>query len=462
MTNVLLVTVDSLRTDHVGTYGYERETTPTVDELAEGASVFENAFAHACSTRPSFPTILTSSYPLMFGGYERLSESRTLVSEVFDDAGYRTGGFHSNAYLNPEFGYGRGFDHLFDSMTDPGGVARIRQWVKSRLDQDGLVYRVLADAFDTAERHAGANIGSAYVDADELTDRAIRWVREGGGDGGGERNTASGDDTFLWVHYMDVHHPYLPPEDHQLAFRDDPIPERRAIKLRRKFVERPGEVTDEERRDVVDLYDAEIRFTDAEVGRLLDAVDAAWDDYVVAFTADHGEEFGDHGQFSHHGTFHDEVVHVPLVVHDGEHAGRFDEMVGLLDVAPTLVDAAGLPVPEEFHGYSLRRLYDGDWPRDHVLGDWSPDGRGEGERRYAYRDREWKYIRRGDEEMLFHLPEDPDELTDVLDEHPDVAAELRAAVDEHERAVDATHEDLGDVHMDEEVRSRLRDLGYRE
>lgn len=451
MTNVLLVTVDSLRADHVGCYGYDRETTPVLDGIADDAAVFENTFAHACSTRPSFPTILTSSYPMMYGGYENLSTERTLISEVFDEAGYRTGGFHSNAYLNPEFGYGRGFDTFHDSMTDPGALARLRQFVKNNLDKDGLIYQTLASAFDTAERQAGANIGSAYVDADKITDHAIEWL-EGG---------TSDTDDFLWVHYMDVHHPYLPPEEFQREFRDEPISERRAIQLRRKFIQDPDEVTDEELADIIDLYDAEIRFTDSEIGRLLDAADRTWDDYTVAVTADHGEEFKDHGEFSHFAKFYDEVLHVPLIYRDNTYDGRYDDLVGLLDVSPTLVDSAGLDVPSNFYGASLQSLLEDDsWDRTEILGDWAADM--DGDRRYAYRDHEWKYIQRPRGEELYDLTEDPNEQENLIDEEPPILDDLRAAIDRHEEEIDQTRVDVETVEMDEEVKQQLRDLGYQE
>lgn len=452
MNNAILVTIDSLRADHVGCYGYERETTPNIDALASDGAVFENAFAHACSTRPSFPSILTSSYPLMYGGYEQLSEERTLISEVFDDAGYRTAGFHSNAYLNPEFGYGRGWDTFFDSKTDPGALAKLRQWVKSSLDKDGFVYKTLASAFDTAERRAGASIGSAYVDADEITDRAIDWIQNG-----------ESEENFLWVHYMDVHHPYVPPEEYQLVFRDEPISERQAIQLRRKFIESPEDITDEELDDIIDLYDAEIRFTDGEIGRLLEAVDDTCDDYVTLVTADHGEEFLDHGEFSHFAKFYDEVLHVPMVFDDGTHNGRYDELVGLLDITPTLVDTAELELPENFYGHSLQSLLSDDkWPRTEILGDWA--GEPGGPRRFVYRDHEWKYIKWPNREELYHLESDPEEMENLVgtDEEPDEIDNIRQAVDEHEQAIEDTHVDVDQVAMDEKVKQQLRDLGYKE
>ncbi|SER82528.1 sulfatase [Natrinema salaciae] len=452
MDDILLVTVDSLRADHVGWHEYERETTPNLDALAERGETFTNAFAHACSTRPSFPSILTSSYALMYGGYERISEKRTLLSEVFDSAGYRTAGFHSNLYLSADFGYDRGFDEFYDSKTDPSATARLRQFVKDRLDSDGLLYQTLAQAFETAERTAGANVGSAYVNADEITDHALEWVESVRDDG----------PRFLWVHYMDVHHPYVPPERHQRAFRDEPIGDRRAIKLRRKMIESPDEVTQRELDDIIDLYDAEIRFTDEQIGRLVETVRESWDGATTLVTADHGEEFLDHGQFSHYATFYDEVLHVPLLYDDESGSGgSHDELVGLLDVAPTLVERAGLEPPSNFRGESLHALFDGDgWSRDHLIGDWANTNTGE--RRFSYRDHEWKYIRTGDGEELYDLTTDPGERESVVDTEPEILEHARDVIDDHERAIEETATDLGDVEMEEAVKDRLRDLGYKE
>ena len=491
MTDLVLVTVDSLRADHVGRYGYGRDTTPTIDAVAADGHRFANAFAHACSTRPSFPSILASSYPLMYGGFERIAPGRTLVSEALAEAGYANAGFHSNLFLSAEFGYDRGWETYFDSKTDPSVAARAKQAVKERLDQNGRLYRFLAGAVDTAEREAGVNVGSAYVLADEITDRALQWVRSR--DGAGSR--------FLWVHYMDVHHPYVPPPRHQRPFRDEPIGEREAIQLRRKMVEDPAALTTAERSALVDLYDAEIRFADAEIGRLLSGVREAWgDDPLTIVTADHGEAFGEHGPYSHPNTFYDEVMHVPLVAslpdgtngggetangaagaaEEGGHSTVHDDLVGLLDVAPTLVDYAGGD-RGGFYGHSLRGLIeDGDWPRERVVGDHE----GGGERTVAIRTTDRKFIRReptgesteesvvaaGDDrprgtgvhEELYDLGSDPGETTNLAGERPDERDRFRKAVAEHLRAVAATDTDLNRIEMDEAAASRLRDLGYRE
>jgi arylsulfatase A-like enzyme len=452
MQDVLLITIDSLRADHVRSFGYERETTPEIDTLAADGNAFENTFAHACGTRPSFPSILSSSHALMHGGFERMTEGRTMIAQVFDDEGYGTAGFHSNVYLSSDFGYDMGFDVFYDSRTAASSTARVRRFVRNRLNEEGILYSMLSSLFDTAERHAGLNIGSIYDTAEEITDQALEYAR----------STDASDPQFMWVHYMDVHHPYVPPAEHQGAFRADPIGEQRAIKLRRKMIESPEEVTEDELSNIIDLFDAEIRYADAEIGRLVENVRGAWgEDTIVAVTADHGEEFLDHGQFSHPSTFYDEVIHVPLVLTGGPGNGEHDELVGLQDVAPTIVDLAGVDVPEEFNGYSLRPLLEGDgeWPRTHVIGDHTDR---DGEFRYAYRDHEWKFIQINDREQLYHLPEDPDERRNVLEDHPEVAAEFRDLLDEHKERTDATTGDLVAAEMDEDVRERLRDLGYQE
>ncbi|RXK49095.1 sulfatase [Halorientalis pallida] len=453
--NVVLVTVDSLRADHVGCYGYGRDTTPELDGYAEDGHRFSAAFTHACATRPSFPAIMTSSHPLMYGGFERLSENRTLVSEVLSEQGYATGGFHSNLYLSAEFGYERGFDTLYDSRADPSLMTRLRQAVKDNLDSDGLAYRALEKLYQGTEKAAGVDVGSYYVSAEDITDRALEWA-------------ADQDDrpTFLWVHYMDPHHPYSPPEEHQI-YSD--ISRREGVKLRPKMMENDEDVTEDELQTLIDLYDGEIRYTDAQIGRLLSSLETQWDDWTAIVTADHGEEFRDHGEFFHQNRFYDEVMHVPLIVYDGGSSGTHDEMVGLMDIAPTAATLAGVEtLPENFWGHPLEPLLEGrpeDWEREGVCGSWYDVPTGT--ERFAYRTADWKYIRDyvHDAEELYDLQADPDERSNLLAaDHadPDVLDGMRRVVDDLEADIESTDTDVESVEMDDEIKERLRNLGYQE
>jgi arylsulfatase A-like enzyme len=444
MTDILLVTIDSLRADHLSAYGYDRRTSPTLNRLAADGHLFERAFAHAGATRSSFPSILTSSYPPMYGGFERLSSERILLSEILDQAGYRTAGFHSNPYLSEPFGYGRGFDRFSDWRADPSVTARLRQLVKDSIDRDGLLYQVVKGAFRKAEQSTGIEFGSLYQPADDLTDYAIDWLE-----------SARGDDRFLWVHYMDVHNPYVPPAEDQRAIAGAVVSDRRAMKLRRKMMDAPEDVTEAERETLIDLYDAEIRFADAEIGRLIARARSAWGEDVAVFvTADHGEEFAEHGRYSHHGTFYEEMIHVPLII-DVEGAGQYDDLVGLVDLAPTIVDFAGVEPPEEYRGDSLRELIEsGSWDRKSVVS--AVD-----DKRY-YRDDRWKYIRYGDSVEVYDLSADPTETDNLVGQHPEVESTARAAIEALESEIESTATEIEGVEMDEDVRERLRNLGYQE
>jgi len=449
MENVLLVTIDSLRADHVGYHGYERDVTPNIDEYARRGSRFLNAYSHVGGTRFSFPGILSGVTPMMYGGHERISEEQTLISEVFDEAGYRTGGFHSNLYVSGQFGYDRGWDDFFDSAPDESSVSRFRKWAKTNLD--GVVLDVLRKGYNVLESSQGMNVGSYHVPADEITDQAIEFVEQ-----------APDEPTFLWVHYMDVHHPFLPPEQYQREFLDEPVSDSDSIQLRRKFIEEPESVTDGELQTFIDLYDAEITFNDAEIGRLLGAVDEAWDEeYLLALTADHGDHFLEHGSFGG-ARLLDVKNHVPLFVTGWDDDRSYDDLVGLVDLPTTLIDAAGLDVPDSYFGTSLRRLvFDDDWPRTDVVGGYVD---GNDEEHVRVREKEWKLIVHSDEpDRLYHLAEDPGERHNVIGDHPEIERRLRDRINSHREEVAATGtEDVERPDMDGEVKERLRRLGYQE
>lgn len=445
--NVVLVTVDSLRADHVGCYGYDRDTTPNIDKLA-GEGTFVDAYANANATRASFPSILTSTYPLAYGGFDYLSERRTVVSTPLQSAGYTTGGFHSNVWLSRDFNYDRGFDTFYDSKSDPGLLARLRGFIKTNLDQDGIVYSLLQSVYDGAERQAGVDIGQTYKDAETTTERALDWVRE------------VESPCFLWVHYMDVHHPYVPRPTYaaEMDIHLD-IGEREAIQLRRKMLERPDDVTDEERRTLINLYDAEIRYTDEQVGRLVDAVDAMFDETTVLVTSDHGEEFGEHGGFSHNPSMYDEILHVPLVCSgDGIRKEGYAETVAqLLDISPTILDIAEADVPDTYEGESVRwRL------AEDVDATVTSETENEGGLRLSVRRDGWKYIWDQGEETreLYDLTEDPEETENIKGKEPTVSDELHAILEDHVIQLQQTNEQLPEVQMDAETERRLKDLGY--
>lgn len=446
MQNILLVTVDSLRADHVGYHGYERNTTPNLDEIAQNGSTFTEAYAHAGGTRFAFPSILTGVYPTMHGGYKQITDDQTLISEVFQDAGYQTGGFHSNLWLSADFGFDRGWDEFFDSKDEGSAATKLRSKVKKVLEGTPL-YSVAQDVYNLIESTSGINVGSYLLPADETTDRALAWIDQLEGHA----------PVFLWVHYMDPHHPFLPPEEYQLLFRDEPISKRRSVRLREKLTQHPEDVTDEELQLQLDLYDAEIRFNDEHVARLAEGIQNKLGDTTVAFTADHGEHFLERGYFSG-ARFYEFKQHVPLMIKGPawNEDGEYDDLVGLVDLPSTLVEHADLDIPDNYYGHPLQMLVRGDeWPRSEIIG-----GVGEDPITYGCRTKSWNYIQRPDEEELYSLEADPEESNNVVGEHPDVASDLRFRIARHRKLVRRTDEKIEAEEMDDQVENRLKRLGY--
>lgn len=456
MSNVVLVTVDSLRADHVGHYGYERDTTPTVDALATDGASFD-AYANATWTRASFPSILTSTYPLEYGGFEYLADERTTVGEAVGAVGHTTGGFHSNLWLSRDYNYDRGFDRFYDSKSDPSALARLRTWLKLNLNHDGFVYRTLQRLYDTTEERAGLDVGQTYKDAETLTDEVCSWL------------VGVDDPFFCWVHYMDVHHPYVPRREALDGLGlDVSLSERQAIQLRRRMLEEPEAITDEELQTLVDLYDGEIRYMDGQIGRIVDLVDEQFDEETaVVVTADHGDEFREHGRFSHPSTFYDEVLHVPFVVGgaDGPLAevltGHHEEILELLDVAPTCCALAGAPIPDGYRGRSaLDAAGSGEDAR--VVAETTQGA----DYKLAVRTRDWKYIwdREAEDIELYDLQADPGERTNLAGDrtHEEIESDLQEKLIDHLNALRETNTDLPEVAMDAETEERLKNLGYLE
>ena len=443
--HVLFVTVDSLRADHVGHHGYDRETTPYLDELAASGSQFNSAFTHGGATRFAFPSLLTSVYPMMYGGYEQVTDDQTMISELFDEHGYTTGGFHSNLYLSENYGYDRGWDEFYDSKPDSSAATGLRSFVKNTL-RGTPVYSYISDAYNYFESKTGVNVGSYLVPADEKTDMALEFLDRRQDD----------ENVFLWVHYMDPHHPFLPPERYQRMFRDETVGRRESVKMRQKLLERPEAVTESELQQQKDLYDAETRFWDDNLERLVEGAREKLGDLTVGVTSDHGEHFLEKGYFSgaHHYKF---KQHVPLVFagEDWPDSGEYDEMVGFVDVPETFIDHVGFESPSNWHGQSLKRLTeDGEWDREAIIGG--------SENEYGYRTSEWTYIWHEDEpDELYDLEADPGEQHNVLEEHPERVERFQAEIDEHRERVAATEQDV-DVDLEDEVEDRLRRLGYME
>jgi arylsulfatase A-like enzyme len=293
--DILLISIDTLRRDHLSAYGYQRETSPRIDALAADGALFLNAVSTSNWTLPAHMSLMTGLPPSLHGVEDdgsRLPDTTLTLAQALRRAGYATGGVTSHLYVAEQFGFARGFDHF-----------------ETRVDQR----------------------------AESATDSAIRWL-ESVGKG----------PVFLFVHYFDPHTDYDPPEP--FASRFGPADRALGDIDRLKYHWNPQEPFPADRiPELLRLYDGEIAYTDHHVGRLADwlAERGRLDDTIVAIVSDHGEDFGEHGTFGHGMHLHGEVTRVPLILRYPPRvaAGERRDLAVLYDLPATLLRLAGLAVP---------------------------------------------------------------------------------------------------------------------
>lgn len=423
---LILVSIDCLRADHVGAYGYERNTTPRIDRFAEDGIVFENAIATSATTLPTHMSMFTGFTPSEHGASNRHQLSRAVpyLPEVLAEADFRVDGVVSGAYLAQNFGFERGF-HSYRSLRRP---------------------------------RAAETIDAAL----EVLDRA------------------RGQTHFLFLHLIDAHWPYEPPRE--LAEHFGPIRTDVPAMLHKVLKQIPPDGR-EEIQQAIDLYDAEIFYADRELGRFFDELEARglYDNAFIIVTADHGEAFYEHDNWQHGWTLYDEIVHVPLVIKWPESAerGRIPAQVSQTDIFATLLEFAELSPPHA-RATDLATLTDASLTSDERRYAYSEftSNPAPGElpvKHVAIRSESYKYIatfrtdadteleiiERLDEE-LYDLVADPNEMKNLADEASNLVDGFRNGLDVYlEEARTFRSWRQGDaVIEDEAIRERLRALGY--
>jgi arylsulfatase A-like enzyme len=439
MPNVLLIMVDTLRADHLSCYGTAPVQTPHIDQLATGGLRYANAFSQASWTRPSVATILTGLYPSSHGAVhkaDRLPDRADTLAEILQRAGYRTVGFANNANVSPAFNFQQGFDDyqylapdFFFGASEPASQLAV---------YSGL--RLVRERF--LARHV--DVHHYYQPAEAVTAAVRGWL---------DRRPPGKEPLFLFVHYMDPHDPYFahPFDGEGYARVANPNP--------------PPALAEKLRR----LYAGEVAYLDEHLGALFDDLRkrGLWDQTLVVLTADHGEEFHEHGGWWHGTTLYDEQIHVPLLVKPARFTGPgkvMDDLATSLDIVPTIVASARLPLSTTLQGHPLP--LDGGAPsaRQSVFAEEDL----EGNVLQAVRTREWKLISANPgnprglaPEELYQLPRDPGEQTNAVGTSPAQAEMMRAELGKsvlQARAHAGATEQAGAEGAAQ--RERLRALGY--
>jgi len=446
--NALILTLDALGAGHVGHLGYERDTTPRLDEFARDSMACRTCHAQSSHTRESMPSLFASAYPSQLGGMGVLPANHPTLPTVLSSAGVATAGFHSNPYLSRAYAFDRGFDRFEDDL--PHASNRIATFA----------HRVINHFKD-----------QPYLRAEALNEKGLDWL-----------DNSNADRRFLWLHYMDPHGPYQPPAEYQRLFRDDVVGQKRAKRLWRRTVDEPETITDTERELLIDLYDAEIRYADAMIGEFLDALGerGLLDESIVVVSADHGDAFGDHGYYGHPRRVYEELVHVPLLIYTPEGRDTWIERpVENVDIAPTILDALDIYVPEAFEGESFQSsdivVANGNETANRydsraavAVSEATGEGDDEGRRWTGIRTQSAKLhvvadLATGEllETIAYDLATDPTETTPIDDDA--VSRRLLEQYRAHCRRVGeaSTIGEQSEDTVDSVVRDRLKDLGYR-
>lgn len=448
--NVVLISLDTVRADHLSCYGYQRRTTPHLDELAEDGLRFRNCAATSNWTLPTHASMFTGLYPESHGarfyspeeigsGYEeeqetegRLPEKCLTLAEILNTAGYRTGAIVANfGYLGHKFQLDQGFEHYDATRGQPP------EW---------------------------------YRKADVITDEATRWLHD---------QQFQSRPFFLCLNYMDPHHPYNPPPSTmsslapQYTLQDDLVPREESY-FREIMVK-----TSLERKELPEggwewltaRYDGEIAFMDGEIGRLMDYLRSndLYDETLIIVTADHGEGLGEHNTLGHCFRMHEPVLAVPLLVKLplNSETGVRDERASHVDILPIVLDVLGIPSPAELPGRSLNQLK-AEPARDvfatkhfdQKMATYLPPLNQK--QSVLYRG-PLKYIEYpAKEPELFDLLNDPQELVNLAKQKPELVRELASAMKRHQRNCPAVsnYEQAINTESSSDSLKALRELGY--
>lgn len=403
---MILISIDSLRPDHLGAYGYARDTSPRIDRLAKNGTLFIDAVSQATWTLPSVSSLFLSQYVSTHGierPDQRIPDDARTLAEVLRDHGYDTAAFMIGVYTSRDFGMDQGFDHFVEN----GGKSE----QKNRLILD--------------------------------------WLR------GRTRRF------FAYVHYVDVHYPYV---------RENPYRKSYGAGYRGMVNgrQRPEQIRDqlgpEDVQHLIDLYDDGVSSMDSELGKLLSEIESLpiGADTVIILTADHGEAFFEHKRMlGHRGAPYEELIRVPLIMTGPRlPSGRIvREPVEQVDIAPTIFDLCGIPRPSSVQGQSLLPLIHEDTKhKAYTFSEYLPA------ELKAIRGSQWKLIAdyRLQKHELFDLSTDPKEQSNVASQRGEVVEGLLGELSSFISAnqANASQERAVAADVRESTKEQLRALGY--
>lgn len=424
--NIILITIDTLRADHLSCYGYHRKTSPVIDHVARQAIVFNRAYSTASWTAPAMASIFTGLYPREHGvlhgvaqgpkaaitGQEMLENSFITLPEILKNAGYTTFGISSNGHLSQSTGFGQGFDYFATHwfMKSPAPNVSIKKWQNT--------------------------IRNAHP-------------------------------YFLWIHYFDPHNPYAPRSP---WFEKYMPPDHPNSQWSREVMANPKEYIDAIKSDptafntLIDRYDSEINFCDYHIGQIFQLLQPD-ENTLVIITSDHGEAFLEHDQLLHGDTLYEEEIRVPLIIRlpgSSPTPRVLENPVTIRDIYATIVDLTGIDADDGVPGSSLSYLWLNQNPQEtepiYFELDWNGYWKG-------VRQGQWKFLTGGPtasatQSYLFNLDTDPQEKTSQLETNPGKSLLMKNLLDNWLKLHPVYPAEKINLPIDPDKENKLKSLGY--
>jgi arylsulfatase A-like enzyme len=464
--NVILISIDTLRADHVSCYGYHRKTTPNIDKIASEGTIFYRNYSTGVWTPPGHASMLTGLYVSEHGVYgeNRLSKTIPTIAEKLKQHGYQTAGFVNNSQVGELVGFDKGHDTFVEVWKGVKPKSMV-EWVMK-----GIARRIRKK---TGYEDMGAN----------KTNRMFKgWL---------ENNIDKDSSFYAFLHYIEPHNPLDPPRPFKRRFSKHPLIDVDLKKIN-KVAYNPLiclledlQLTKEEISFLKSLYDGEIAYTDHKVGEVASMLKEkqCYDNTLIIITSDHGEHFGEHNLWSHTGSLYNEVLHIPLIIKFPKGVAHLKEVkhcTQLVDIFPTIMDITRVSQKEQINTSGVSLVCNGNKSNtfhDYIFAEWegripyfiqeklkfnnsSKDIDKITHKMKMISDGRYKYISISDgSEELYDLSIDSNENNNLINESNDAVSILKVKLDEWKsEAAAEMNEERSEI--DEETRKNLERLGY--
>ncbi len=461
--NVVLITIDCLRKDHLGCYGYGKKTSPFIDSLARKSFVFDRAYSIGPNTPHSFPGLFTSNYCLVNKKFSIEGSEYTLAT-IFKENGYHAIAFNaSNPWVSSYQGYNRGFDDFFEfedlchaannfkEVLSDKKTESVEKKIKDLYSKIPLVEKIIYSRryiYEIFHTLMDSKIPKYILVKNKLRKEFFEKIEK-------IIYAHNLQPFFLWIHSMDVHDPYCPPRKNQenLGFNYSSYTMNHLARRKRSTLLR---MSKRKLKKLINLYDGEINFVDQQLKRIFHILKSKFgEDILIILTSDHGESFYDHNTLEHCSILYDELINIPLIIHLPKQSRQIyvKELVSQMDLLPTIADCIGLGIKpmisKKIRGRSFSNLLVGNtsesngklvfseaaYDQNDNISGLNPSNLAGKNKRYAAIGRKWKLIwdRGKNVYELYDLQNDLQEKHNLAEQHPNVVKLLHRRIIEEKQ-----------------------------